>query len=70
MFEARGFMVEPVHPVAGKMRFPGAPCKFSATPAQAPRPAPLLGEHNSDVYCRMLGYSPEKLNKMKQAGTI
>jgi len=40
MFEARKFMVEPVHPVAGKMRFPGAPCKFSATPAQ-PRALPL-----------------------------
>jgi len=70
MFEARKFMVEPVHPVAGKMRFPGAPCKFSATPAPTPRAAPLLGEHNNEVYGGMLGYSPEKLEKMQQAGTI
>jgi crotonobetainyl-CoA:carnitine CoA-transferase CaiB-like acyl-CoA transferase len=70
MFEARKFMVEPVHPVAGKMRFPGAPCKFSATPAPTPRAAPLLGEHNAAVYGGMLGYSPEKLEKLHQAGTI
>ena len=70
MFEARKFMVEPVHPAAGKIRFPGAPCKFSATPSSAPRAAPLLGEHNTEVYCGMLGYSDEKLKKMQQSGTI
>ena len=69
-FEARGFMVELEHPVAGKLKFPGAPCKFSATPAQTPRAAPLLGQHNSEVYCGRLGYSNEKLEKMQQAGTI
>ena len=69
-FEARGFMVEPEHPVAGKLKFPGAPCKFSATPAQTTHAAPLLGQHNSEVYRGVLGYSNEKLEKMKQAGTI
>ena len=70
MFEARGFMVEPEHPVAGKMRFPGAPCKFSATPAQAPRAAPLLGQHNTEVYGGILGFKEAKLNKMQEAGVI
>jgi crotonobetainyl-CoA:carnitine CoA-transferase CaiB-like acyl-CoA transferase len=63
-------MVEPEHPVAGKMRFPGAPCKFSATPAQAPRAAPLLGQHNTEVYGGILGFKEAKLNKMQEAGVI
>ena len=69
-FAARGFFVEVDHKVAGKTKFPGAPCKFSSTPSKITRPAPLLGEHNSEVYCQTLGYTKEKLEKMKQAGTI
>ena len=56
--------------LSGKIKLPGAPCKFSATPSKVTLPAPLLGEHNSEVYCRMLGYAQEKLDKMMQAGTI
>ena len=69
-FTARGFFVEVDHKVAGKTKLPGAPCKFSSTPSKITRPAPLLGEHNSEVYCQTLGYTKEKLEKMKQAGTI
>ena len=70
MFEERGFFVEIDHKKAGKLKFPGAPCKFSATPAQAPRAAPLLGEHNSEVYGRMLGFKPAKLSKLQESGII
>jgi len=70
MFTAREFFVDIDHKVAGKIRFPGAPCKFSATPSKIKRPAPLLGEHNYEVYCQMLGYSPKNLVKMKQTGAI
>ena len=70
MCEERGFFVEIDHPKAGKLKFPGAPCKFSATPAQAPRAAPLLGEHNAEVYGGMLGFKTAKLNKLQESGVI
>jgi crotonobetainyl-CoA:carnitine CoA-transferase CaiB-like acyl-CoA transferase len=45
----RDFFVEVRHPVAGPLRYPGAPWRLSATPWRVERPAPLLGEHNAEV---------------------
>ena len=45
----REFFVEADHPRAGKWKFPGAQWKFSATPWQPGRRAPLLGEHTDEV---------------------
>jgi len=47
--EARGFFVQGDHPQAGRWTFPGALAKFSKTPWQPGRPAPLLGEHSAEV---------------------
>jgi crotonobetainyl-CoA:carnitine CoA-transferase CaiB-like acyl-CoA transferase len=66
----RNYWVELEHPVAGKLKYPGAPYKLSATPWQINRTAPLLGEHNEKVFCGMLGYSRQDLVKMRQAGII
>ncbi|MEE8472650.1 MAG: CoA transferase, partial [Dehalococcoidia bacterium] len=66
----RGFFAEIDHPQAGKIRYPTAPYKLSETPWRARRPAPLLGEHNHEVYCGRLGYSPDDLIRMKEAGVI
>ncbi len=66
----RNYWVDLEHPVAGKLRYPGAPYKLSATPWKAERPAPLLGEHNDEIYCRMLGYSRQDLVKMRQGRII
>jgi crotonobetainyl-CoA:carnitine CoA-transferase CaiB-like acyl-CoA transferase len=66
----RNFWREIDHPIAGKLKYPGAPFKLSATPAAIERPAPLLGEHNDIVYGEILKYSPEQLAKMKKAGII
>ena len=66
----REFFVEIDHPVAGKLKYPGAPYKLSATPWKAERPAPLLGEYNEQVYCQMLGYGRPDLARMRQAGVI
>ncbi len=66
----REFFVEIDHPVAGRLKYPGAPFKLSATPWGIERPAPLLGEHNERVYCKMLGYSKRDLVRMRQAGVI
>jgi hypothetical protein len=32
--------------------------------------APLLGEHNEEIYCGRLGYTKEDLVKFRQTGVI
>lgn len=66
----RQFWQELEHPVIGKLKYPGPPFAFSATPGKLIRPAPLLGEHNEKVYCQMLGYDRKELVRMRQAGII
>jgi len=66
----RNFFVEIPHPQAGTLTYPGAPYRFSRTPWRMERPAPLLGEHNEEIYCGRLGYSREELVKLRQAGVI
>ena len=68
--KARGFFVEIDHPEVGKLPYPSVPYKLSGTPARFERAAPLLGEHNEEVYCDRLGYSREDLAKMKGTGVI
>jgi crotonobetainyl-CoA:carnitine CoA-transferase CaiB-like acyl-CoA transferase len=65
----RNFFVEIDHPVAGKFKYPGAPYKLSATPWEIKRRAPLLGEHNAEVYGR-LGYRKKDIEGLKKAGII
>lgn len=46
---ARGMVTEIDHPVIGPMKTLGNPAKMSATPVEVRRPAPLLGEHTTEV---------------------
>lgn len=48
---------------------PGAPFQMSATPSRVARPAPLLGQHNRDVY-GVLGVSEQSLAALQQAGVV
>ena len=50
--EARGHLAESEHPHAGRLRYPGAPAKLSATPWQAGAPAPSLGSETSENVAR------------------
>jgi crotonobetainyl-CoA:carnitine CoA-transferase CaiB-like acyl-CoA transferase len=68
--QARGFFVESDHPEAGRLKYPSAPYQFSETPWGLERPAPLLGQHNEDIYCRRLGYSKQDLIKLREGGII
>ncbi len=47
--QARGMVMETDHPVLGHLRTLGSPLKLSATPPDATRRAPLLGEHTREV---------------------
>ena len=66
----RKFFVQVDHPVAGKITYPGAPFIMGETPWKVRRPAPLLGEHNEEIYCKVLGYTKENLVVLRQQGVI
>ena len=68
--EQRGFFAEIEHPEAGRQRYPTVPYRLSATPWQAERPAPLLGQHNELVYCERLGYPQQELARLWEEGVI
>jgi len=53
--KAREMVVEVDHPTAGRSRTLGIPVKLSDTPGRVRRPAPLLGEHNGEVFDEWLG---------------
>jgi crotonobetainyl-CoA:carnitine CoA-transferase CaiB-like acyl-CoA transferase len=68
-WKARGFWEEVEHPVAGTLTYPGAPFKMKESPWRITRPAPLLGQHNAEVYGE-LGYSAEDLVTLRETGSI
>ena len=66
----RDFFVKIDMPGTDGVRCPSAPYKFSKTPWQLYKPAPKLGRHNEDVYCKGLGYNRKDLVKMRGLGII
>ena len=69
-FASRGMWTEIEHPAAGTFTYPGRPFIMSETPWLVRRPAPLLGQHNGEVYCDMLGYERDYLVRLRQGGVI
>ena len=66
----RGYFAEIEHPDAGRLKYPRACYQFSGTPCMMRRPAPRLGEHNEEIYCRRLGYSTADLVALRHAEVI
>jgi crotonobetainyl-CoA:carnitine CoA-transferase CaiB-like acyl-CoA transferase len=67
---AREYFVAVDRAVVGTHLYPGAVARFSKTPLQADRPAPLLGEHNGEVFRRLLGMSDADIAELESAGVI
>jgi crotonobetainyl-CoA:carnitine CoA-transferase CaiB-like acyl-CoA transferase len=67
---ARGYFTEVEHPEAGKRRYAGWPYRMSATPPRVSRPAPLLGQHNREIYCSELGYSAAEFEQLRRSGAV
>ena len=68
-YQARGFFRQVEHPAAGTLTYPGAPFRMGETPAEVCR-APLLGEHNEEVYVGRLGMAREEVERLCRAGTV
>jgi len=66
---ARGFVVEQGHPTAGALRTLSCPVHLSDTPASYRLPPPLLGQHTDQILGE-LGYSPEEISRLRQAGAV
>jgi len=68
---ARNFWAEIEHPELGTtITYPGAFVNASETPPVVSRRAPLIGEHNREIYEQEMGFSREELVTLKQAGVI
>ena len=56
------------HPFTGPVEYPGRPFIMSASPRPQPRRAPLLGEHNVEVYVEQLGLDRDELAALRAQG--
>ncbi len=67
---ARDWFVEIDDPGRGmRLRYPGPPWQLHGTPATLRRPAPLLGEHNDEVFGE-LGVDGSELGALTKAGVV
>ena len=69
--EARAFWQKIEHPQLGvSMDYPGGFAKFSEGACRIWRRAPLIGEHNQEIYCGELGMQKEELEELSREGVI
>lgn len=68
--EARGIFTKVKHPVLGEKTVVMPPWRFSETPAEIEKAAPLLGENNEEIFNGLLGMSKEETDKLKEAKII
>ncbi len=68
-FIGRGAFAEIYHPAAGELTYPGRPFIMSESPWEVRRPAPLLGQHNAEVFGE-IGYGPKDVVRLRQQGVI
>ena len=65
---ARGMFVEVEHPLAGTVKVPNFPIKFSETPGEIRTAAPVLGAHSRELLVGLLGVSEERFVELVRAG--
>jgi crotonobetainyl-CoA:carnitine CoA-transferase CaiB-like acyl-CoA transferase len=67
---ARGYLEPVTHAVVGTHPIPGLPLRLSGVDRWIRRPAPLVGEHNTEVLGGLLGLSSDDLERLTAAGVI
>lgn len=58
------------HAEMGIFHFQGPPFELSETPALIDRPSPLLGEHNEEFFCEIMGMSKERYQGLVERKVI
>jgi formyl-CoA transferase len=69
-FHSREMLVNVPHPVLGMMPMVGIAPKLSETPGQIRTAGPALGEHNKEVYARLMGYTEKDLDALRKEGVV
>ncbi|MAU19136.1 MAG: CoA transferase [Martelella sp.] len=64
-----GTFVEYDHPSEGRVKTPGFPIRFSKTPSEVERGAPLVGEHTEQVL-REAGYDEAAIRSLIDSGAV
>jgi len=67
---AREMLVEVDHHGKAVLPMVGVYPKLSKTPGAIRMPAPLLGQHNEEIYCGLLGLPKRELDVLKGEGVI
>ena len=68
--EAREFFQEVDHPVMGKLKVPFRLWSMPECPAVYRMPAPLLGQHNTEIFGGLLGLDASRLAALSARGVI
>lgn len=66
----REMLVKVDQPGIGEVTVTNNPIKLSDTKPVIRRPAPLLGQHNNEVYRDWLDFSEAKINELKEKGIL
>ena len=69
-FQERGLYSEIEHPALGAEPVFNLMWQLSRTPPRIQRHAPLLGEHNSEVFCGLLGLQEAEVSRLQEEQVI
>jgi crotonobetainyl-CoA:carnitine CoA-transferase CaiB-like acyl-CoA transferase len=70
-YQERNFWVKVEHPELGTyITYPGSFVKFSEAECGIRKRAPLIGEHNSEIYIHELGFSSQELAALAESHVI
>jgi crotonobetainyl-CoA:carnitine CoA-transferase CaiB-like acyl-CoA transferase len=67
--QARGYFADVEHAYLGTVPVMSVPLRFSQHSAKKPRPAPLLGQHNDEVW-QQIGVSAHKVIQLREQGVL
>ncbi|MGB9379614.1 CaiB/BaiF CoA transferase family protein [Candidatus Binatus sp.] len=68
--QSREYFVAIERAVVGTHLYPGAVARIPDTPLRADAPAPLLGEHNRQVFAELLGMTNDQITELERSGVI
>ncbi len=67
---SREMIVEVEQPVSGKVKLSGSVYKMSKTPGNRKMKAPEVGEHNEEIYGKLLGMDVQEIQRLREESII